>query len=60
MANNDDLKGLGKQAKGEVEKQWGKVTDDNKKLIKGEKDKASGKIQEKYGELKNKFSNDDE
>ena len=47
--NLDVLKGNWKQFKGEVQKQWGKLTDDDLDVIAGERDKLVGRIQERYG-----------
>lgn len=45
----DRIKGDWKQAKGEVRKQWGKLTDDDMDIIQGEREKLSGQIQARYG-----------
>ncbi len=45
----DQIVGGWKQVRGEVRKQWGKLTDDDLEQIKGERDKLAGKIQERYG-----------
>lgn len=47
--NNDELKGKWKQVKGNVKKNWAKLTDDDLEAIKGNKDILVGKIQERYG-----------
>lgn len=47
--NNDQLIGNWKQFKGEVKRQWGKLTDDQLDVINGNRDKLEGKIQEAYG-----------
>jgi uncharacterized protein YjbJ (UPF0337 family) len=47
--NDDTLKGQWKQMRGEVKKQWGKLTDDDLDRIDGERDKLAGKVQELYG-----------
>jgi uncharacterized protein YjbJ (UPF0337 family) len=46
------LKGKWKQLKGTVQKQWGKLTDDDIDQIQGDSQKLSGKLQEKYGKSK--------
>lgn len=46
------FKGKWNQFKGEVKKQWGKLTDDDLDIIAGEKDKLVGKLQERYGHTK--------
>lgn len=50
--NAEQLKGQWKQIKGEVQKQWGRLTDDDLTRIGGEMQKLVGKIQEKYGVAK--------
>jgi uncharacterized protein YjbJ (UPF0337 family) len=47
--NDDILKGQWKQLRGEVQKQWGKLTNDDLDEIAGEREKLTGKIQERYG-----------
>jgi uncharacterized protein YjbJ (UPF0337 family) len=47
--NDDILKGNWKQFRGEIQKQWGKLTDDDMDVINGEKDKLVGRMQERYG-----------
>jgi len=51
--NWDRVKGNWKQAKGEILKQWGKLTDDDLDVIAGEREKLVGKIQDRYGIAKN-------
>ncbi len=45
----DVFKGAWKQLKGNVKKQWGKLTDDDLSEINGNKDILVGKLQERYG-----------
>lgn len=47
--NNDILKGKWNQFKGEVKKEWGKLTNDDMDVINGEYDQLVGRIQERYG-----------
>lgn len=47
--NNDIFEGNWRQFKGEVQKQWGKLTDDQLDEINGNREKLLGKIQENYG-----------
>ena len=47
--NEDILTGKWNQLKGEIKKQWGKLTDDELDMIDGQRDKLLGKMQEKYG-----------
>lgn len=50
--NKDIISGNWKQFKGEVQKQWGKLTDDKLDQIDGNREKLVGKIQEEYGVAK--------
>lgn len=47
--NSDILKGNWKQFRGEIQKQWGKLTNDDLDVIQGEYDKLVGRVQERYG-----------
>lgn len=47
--NEDILKGNWKQFKGEVQEQWGRLTDDDIDMIQGEYVQLVGRIQERYG-----------
>ena len=47
--NNDVLKGKWTQLKGEIRRQWGKLTDDDVTQIEGNSEKLIGKLQERYG-----------
>lgn len=47
--NSDILKGNWKQFRGEIKKQWGKLTNDDLDVIAGEYDKLVGQVQERYG-----------
>lgn len=47
--NWDIVAGNWNQFKGKVKAQWGKLTDDQLKVIGGKRDVLSGKIQEAYG-----------
>lgn len=48
----DMFKGQWKQLKGHIQKQWGKLTDDELDEIEGNKEILLGKLQEKYGYTK--------
>ena len=54
----DMLKGSWKQLKGNVKKQWGKLTDDDLMEIDGNKDVLLGKLQERYGYSKSQAQKD--
>lgn len=43
------LKGQWNQLKGEIQQEWGQLTNDELDQIQGSRDKLVGKIQEKYG-----------
>lgn len=47
--NEDVVKGKWKQFKGQLQKTWGKITDDQWEQTKGEATKIAGLVQEKYG-----------
>ncbi len=47
--NKDIIEGKWDQVKGDVQKKWGKLTDDDMDVIAGDAEKLSGKLQEKYG-----------
>lgn len=51
--NWDVIEGKWKQFSGQVQAQWGKLTDDDLDVIAGNKDKLVGKLQERYGWSKN-------
>ena len=48
----DRLEGDWKKLRGKVKARWGKLTDDDLALIKGQRDQLEGKIQERYGYAK--------
>ncbi|MES2905456.1 MAG: CsbD family protein [Pseudomonadota bacterium] len=50
--NKDIIAGNWKQLKGEVQKQWGKLTDDHMDQINGDRTKLVGSIQKAYGSTK--------
>ena len=47
--NSDQLKGNWKQFLGKAKEKWGKLTDDDWKVVEGKRDQLVGKIQERYG-----------
>ena len=47
--NNDRLEGSWDQARGHVQKAWGKLTDSDLDIIEGDRKLLAGKIQERYG-----------
>ena len=50
--NWEQARGNWNQVKGEMKKQWGKLTDDDFAQVNGERDKLVGRIQERYGYAK--------
>lgn len=50
--NRDIIEGNWKQIKGEVQKQWGKLTNDNLDQINGNRESLLGQIQKSYGVAK--------
>ncbi|MAS87266.1 MAG: hypothetical protein CMH30_04730 [Micavibrio sp.] len=47
--NTDILKGNFKQLQGDIQKRWGKLTNDNIARTEGNRKKLVGAIQEEYG-----------
>lgn len=47
--NKDIYEGKWEQVKGEAQKKWGKLTNDDFDVIKGSATIMAGKIQERYG-----------
>lgn len=47
--NMDTMKGDWTNFKGKVKEKWGKLTDDDWKMIEGQKDQLAGLIQKRYG-----------
>jgi uncharacterized protein YjbJ (UPF0337 family) len=47
--NWDQLEGKWKQYSGKVKEKWGKLTDDDLEVVRGRRDQLIGKIQERYG-----------
>ncbi len=49
--NENTIKGKWLEIKGDVRKAWGKLTDDELEVTKGDMNAISGLIQQKYGEV---------
>lgn len=47
--NHDTISGQWKQISGEIKKQWGKLTDDDLKVVEGSVEALAGRLQERYG-----------
>lgn len=52
--NWDQIEGNWKQFRGAVKQRWGKLTDDDLTAIGGMRDQMLGKIQERYGIVRDK------
>ncbi len=50
--NWTQIEGQWHQVAGQVKSQWAKLTDDDVKNVAGKKDQLVGKVQERYGILK--------
>jgi uncharacterized protein YjbJ (UPF0337 family) len=50
--NKDQLEGDWTNLKGKIKEKWGKLTDDDLKVIEGKRDQLAGKLQERYGYAK--------
>ncbi len=55
--NWDQIEGNWKQFKGQVKEKWGKLTDQDLTVVKGQRDQLLGKIQERYGIAKEERKN---
>ena len=47
--NSDQMKGNWKQFVGKAKEKWGRLTNDDRKVVEGKRDQRVGKIQERYG-----------
>lgn len=47
--NWDQVEGKWKQSKGKFREKWGKLTDDDLTVIAGKRDQLVGRLQERYG-----------
>ena len=50
--NWDEITGKWMQLKGSVKQRWGKLTDDDLDYVNGTRDRLIGRLQEKYGIMK--------
>lgn len=55
--NWDQIQGQWKQFTGNVQTQWGKLTNDDIDVIEGDRQRLAGKIQERYGVEKEEAEN---
>jgi uncharacterized protein YjbJ (UPF0337 family) len=54
--NEDTIKGKWKEIKGDIQKTWGRLTDDELEQTKGDLKAVGGLIQQRYGEVHNTYS----
>jgi uncharacterized protein YjbJ (UPF0337 family) len=54
--NENTIKGKWLEVKGDIQKAWGKITDDELEKTKGDMKSIGGLIQQKYGESKESTS----
>ena len=52
--NRDIIGGKWQQIRGKVKEEWGKLTDDDLKMVEGKFNKLAGLIRERYGYTKEK------
>lgn len=52
--NSETLKGKWNELKGNVQEQWGKLTDDDLDKAEGNRDQIIGRIQQRYGIARDK------
>jgi len=50
--NWDEIAGKWKQMRGTVKQRWGKLTDDDLDYVAGTRERLIGRIQERYGIMK--------
>jgi uncharacterized protein YjbJ (UPF0337 family) len=50
--NQDEIKGKFTEFRGMVKRKWGQLTDDEIAEAEGDRDMLAGKIQQKYGGMK--------
>jgi uncharacterized protein YjbJ (UPF0337 family) len=49
VMNTDQLEGSWEILKGKIQKQWGRLTNDDLDVIEGNRKEISGRIQQRYG-----------
>lgn len=54
--NWDQIKGKWSEFKGSVKSKWGELTDDEILEMRGDREKMSGKLQQKYGKSKEEIN----
>jgi uncharacterized protein YjbJ (UPF0337 family) len=56
--NWTQIEGKWEQVKADVKTQWGKLTDDDITYVSGQREKLVGKLQERYGVLRERAQKD--
>ncbi|MDE1172873.1 MAG: CsbD family protein [Parvibaculaceae bacterium] len=56
--NWDQVAGNWKQISGEIRARWGKLTDSDVEIIRGNREKLEGVLQERYGTGREKVKSD--
>jgi uncharacterized protein YjbJ (UPF0337 family) len=54
--NNDTIKGKWLEIKGDIQKAWGNLTDDELEKTKGDMKSIQGLIQQKYGQAQETYT----
>lgn len=53
--NSNIIEGKWDQVKGDIQKRWGKLTDDDMDVVEGNRKKLSGVLQERYGKAQDEI-----
>ena len=56
--NWDTVQGNWLQWRGSIQKQWGRLTNDDLEIIKGDRTRLTGVLQERYGRKKDEIERD--
>ena len=58
--NSTTMAGNWKELKGKIKEKWGKLTDDDLKVIEGKQDQLAGILEQRYGYAKEQAQKDAE
>jgi uncharacterized protein YjbJ (UPF0337 family) len=56
--NSDTMAGNWKQLKGKIKEKWGKLTDDDLKVVEGKQEQLAGILEKRYGYAKEQAKKD--
>jgi len=56
--NSETMAGSWKELKGKMKEKWGKLTDDDLKVVEGRKDQLAGLLEKRYGYAKERAQKD--